>query len=75
VQGASASNSRKLSEEEARAVAQGEPGGRAVVWMPFGRGTGGVAGQRAWEFDSQGLQVVVDAETGKILSRRDRRRR
>lgn len=45
-------------------------GGNKILWV---KSSDGYQGRYAYEFLVQGRQVVVDAETGKILFRRDRR--
>jgi hypothetical protein len=50
-------------------------GGRLVVWVSrtMPQGSGRVQARFAYEYSIQGRQVIVDAETGEILFRRDQR--
>ncbi len=49
-------------------------GGREVLWVPDPMGVNGVSeGRYAFEYWVQGRQVIVDASSGKVLYKRDRR--
>ncbi len=66
----------KLSVEEARLAAgivasRMVEGGELVIWAPTAEGDA----RKAYQFESQGRPIVVDAGSGKILLNRDRRMR
>jgi hypothetical protein len=73
-------NQRTLNEEEAQkkiptqmAASPLSEGGRAIVWTS--KTASGEEGRHAYEFYASGKQVIIDAQTGVVLSQRDSRRR
>lgn len=72
-------NQRLLSESQGRGslnLGDSVASSRPVLWMPYRLGAAGRSPEayEAYEYVTEdGYQVVVDAESGKILSRRDRR--
>ena len=81
VRGVKIVNSRQLGTDQAKALASlvlldqkagmRVEGGRAIVWA---KGVDGeVEGRHAFEFNVQGRQVIIDAQTGKVLYSRDHR--
>ena len=76
VHGITTTNHIKLTRQDAQnAISQQFPeelseGGRIIVWIPTPTNPNG---QFAYEFLVKGKKILIDAETGKILSRKDQR--
>ncbi len=70
------SNKKQLSADAIQKNNDFKSKGRALLWAsrPQSDG-GGVPVKHAYEFMEAGFQIVVDAETGKVLLKRDRRMR
>lgn len=67
-------NERRLTVDQAKTAASdvfsgaAVEGGAAVAWSPTG-----TEARHAYEFYAKGRQIIVDAQTGQVISNRDRR--
>jgi hypothetical protein len=72
VPGIQTSNSVNLSPEDATRSVEGAEGSRLVVWV-LSPGAKPPEGRYAYDVSAHGMRVVVDAQTGQVIVKRDRR--